>query len=187
VRELNRVAIEEGMGPLVSTPASGIEDISSATRLKLIFDTLTRSAYGYAAYAYQLQRVQQWPAARFIRHPGARQKRPLHEANENVVKLFDDVQWWISMNARSLGGFEVPWPPYGYNSWMDREPISRQYAISIGLIDDDYVPPSIDHPGFNDRISVDMAGVPWRLVKRLRKALKPRVTLSKHNLIFHPT
>ena len=192
LQEFSQLALTEGMGPLFPKAAlaggGGIEDIPSLkpSRLGLIFDTNIRSAYGFAAYAYQRQRLNDYPAARFFRHPGAKQKRPLHEANENVVHLFEDLDFWLYMNNREIGGFEVPWPPYGYNSWMDREPIPRLQALSMGLIHEDYTAPPIADIGFNDRISVPVSHVPMHILKPLRRALGKAVTHSRGHLIFHP-
>ena len=51
------------------------------------------------------------------------------------MRLKTDYQFWAQeMNAKSLGGFEVPWPPYGFNSYMEQEDVSRAEAERLGLL-----------------------------------------------------
>ena len=35
---------------------------------------------------------------------------------------------------RQPGGFEVPWPPFGFNSYMDQEPVSQEECERLGLL-----------------------------------------------------
>lgn len=114
-----------------------IKNIGALARLKLIFKTNVRQSIGAAQWEASMKpaNLKAWPAFRFIRFPGAKTKRLVHVVNEDAVRLKTDFTFWADeMNAASLGGFEVPWPPFGFNSYMDQEPVSREECERLGLL-----------------------------------------------------
>ena len=114
-----------------------IKNIGALARLKLIFKTNVRHSIGAAQWEASMKpaNLKAWPAFRFIRFPGAKTKRLVHVVNEDAVRLKTDFTFWADeMNAASLGGFEVPWPPFGFNSYMDQEPVSREECERLGLL-----------------------------------------------------
>ena len=114
-----------------------IKNIGALARLKLIFKTNVRQSIGAAQWEASMNpaNLKAWPAFRFIRFPGAKTKRLVHVVNEDAVRLKTDFTFWADeMNAASLGGFEVPWPPFGFNSYMDQEPVSREECERLGLL-----------------------------------------------------
>lgn len=114
-----------------------VKNIGALARLKLIFKTNVRQSIGAAQWEASMKptNLKAWPAFRFIRFPGAKTKRLVHIINEDAVRLKTDFTFWADeMNAASLGGFEVPWPPFGFNSYMDQEPVSRAECEKIGLL-----------------------------------------------------
>ena len=130
--------VEEGM---VSPDDFGddrdIENLSGYNRLALIFDTNQRQAHGYAYWSQGLvpELLDSHPAWRFIRHPGAEEPRPRHVAGEGDIRLKTDFAYWADFqNAADIGGFGVPWPPFGFNSYMDIEDVDRLEAEAAGLV-----------------------------------------------------
>ena len=114
-----------------------IKNIGALARLKLIFKTNVRQSIGAAQWEASMKpaNLKAWPAFRFIRFPGAKTKRLVHVVNEDAVRLKTDFTFWSDeRNAASLGGFEVPWPPFGFNSYMDQEPVSREECERLGLL-----------------------------------------------------
>lgn len=114
-----------------------VTNLASLRRLELIFDTVVASARGRSSHQLQMTDTMKklFPAFRFVRRPGSKVKRPIHEKNEGEVRLKDDHDFWaMQMNARDIGGFEVPYPPFGFNSNMDIEPVTRKEAVNLGLI-----------------------------------------------------
>jgi hypothetical protein len=51
-----------------------------------------------------------------------------------VIKRWDDLDFWLSMNMADDGGFDVPWGPWGFNSYMRQEPVNRRTAERLGLV-----------------------------------------------------
>jgi len=113
-----------------------VTDIRSLARLNLIFDTNVRSAYGFGQWKQGMQPavLRAFPAARLIRERGVAVPRPRHQANLGEVRLKTDLPWWADyQNARDIGGFGVPWGPYGFNSGVNQEDVSRAEAKVLGL------------------------------------------------------
>jgi hypothetical protein len=138
VRRMREFMVEEGMvDPSDFGDERDITNIASERRLQLIFDTQTRQAHGYAYRSQGLDPVllDAWPAARFVRTPGATDPRPRHVAGEGDVRLKLDTAYWADFqNAPEIGGFGVPWAPYGFNSYMSQEDVRREEAEALGLL-----------------------------------------------------
>lgn len=113
-----------------------VTDIRSSRRLELIFDTNVRQAYGYGQWRQGMSPIirRQFPAMRFVRRAGVEEKRPRHAASEGDIRLKTDYDWWsYYQNAADIGGFMVPWAPFGFGSQMDQEDVSREEAKAAGL------------------------------------------------------
>lgn len=174
----------EGMTP--DARDNHITNIGARSRLSLIFDTMTRCCYGQARWESGMtpEMLHAYPAWRFVRHPGARMPRPLHVLNEGAVRLKTDFQFWaVEMNSPAIGGFLLPWPLYGFNSWMDIESVSRAECIRGGLIDPNWTPGQVDISQFgatlperlmNRSASVQKVKDP-ALAARLRESIKERL------------
>lgn len=114
------------------------EHIDSIARLKLILRTQSRLASGELEFRQQFEPfwVEMYPGMRFVRQAGALEsyKRKVHIEYENSVHLKTDFAFWIAMNAAAIGGYELPHPPFGHNSWCWWEPVSRAECEALGLI-----------------------------------------------------
>jgi hypothetical protein len=114
-----------------------VRDLGSTTRLNLIFDTVTRQAHGYAEWRQSMEEplLSAYPARRFVRLPGALTERARHDEAEEKVRLKTDFHWWaFFQNAADIGGFEVPWEPFGFNSYMTTENVKRREAEKLKLV-----------------------------------------------------
>lgn len=115
-----------------------VRHVDSVARLKLILRTQSRMANGVREFeqAFEDFWLEQFPGWRFVRQPGAKEeyKREDHVAHENEVRLKTDTDFWLARNDPSFGGFNNPYPPFGYNSWCWVEPVSRQECERLGLL-----------------------------------------------------
>jgi len=136
VRSMRDFMVKEGMANEDEfRDAEGVTDIRSESRLKLIYDTNLRQAYGYGGWK-QGQKpaiLRRYPAQRFRRSFKVNEPRPLHEENDGEVRLKSDESFWLEMNSSEIGGFEVPFGPWGFNSGMGVEDVSREDAAALGL------------------------------------------------------
>ena len=133
----SELLVSEGLASPADFKSDSIRNIAGNARLKLIFNTNTAQAQEFAIYQSRISdpaRLNRFPAAEFVRTPGAIVPRPLHVANEGAVRRFDDVDFWLAMNAPAIGGFAVPWGPWGFNSFMTTFPVSRKRAERLGLV-----------------------------------------------------
>jgi len=138
VERMRRFMIEEGMAKpedFKDVDQKDITDIRSLARLDLIFDTTVRQSYGFGQWKQGMEPavLRAFPAARLIRDRGVKEPRPRHQANLGEVLLKTDPRWAEYHNAREIGGFGVPWGPYGFNSGVTQEDVSRKEAKALGL------------------------------------------------------
>lgn len=144
IYKMQKLAKETGLGNILPPGTdmsrdliTRMKDVASESRLKLIFDTQTQQAqaYGYYKQGQDPAILDAYPAQRFIRAEQRKVPRPLHERNRNEVRRKDDMEFWLRMNNQSIGGFGVPFGPWGFNSGMDVEDVRRDEAIRLGLIE----------------------------------------------------
>ena len=144
IYKMQKLAKETGLGNILPPGTdmsrdliTRMKDVASESRLKLIFDTQTQQAqaYGYYKQGQDPAILDAYPAQRFIRAEQRKVPRPLHQQNRNEVRRKDDMEFWLRMNNQSLGGFGVPFGPWGFNSGMDVEDLRRDEAIRLGLIE----------------------------------------------------
>ena len=144
IYKMQKLAKETGLGNILPPGTdmsrdliTRMKDVASESRLKLIFDTQTQQAqaYGYYKQGQDPAILDAYPAQRFIRAEQRKVPRPLHQKNRNEVRRKDDMEFWLRMNNQSLGGFGVPFGPWGFNSGMDVEDVRRDEAIRLGLIE----------------------------------------------------
>jgi hypothetical protein len=138
VKRMRDFMITEGMaapGEFVNVNQKDITDIRSVARLRLIFDTNVRQAYGYGQWKQGMKPavLKAFPAARLIRERGVKEPRPRHQNNLGEVRLKTDPRWAEFHNATEIGGFGVPWGPYGFQSGVTQEDVSRRDARKLGL------------------------------------------------------
>lgn len=124
--------------PKDETDLQSLETLFDSNRLRLIFRTQTELAQGYAIACEQLTQrsLNRAPAWRFVRQPGAKEKykRQDHVDHENDVQLKTNVDYWLDRNRPEIGGFNNPYGPWGFNSWMRTEEVEREECEKLGLI-----------------------------------------------------
>lgn len=143
-----------------------VRDIRSMARLRLIFDTNIRQAYGYGQWKQGMTpaALKAFPAARLIRDRGVAEPRPRHQAHLGEVRLKTDPRWAKFHNARDIGGFGVPWGPYGFNSGVTQEDVSKADALKLGLTLPDQTPEE-------KKIDDDL----WASVRNIAPAIKAKL------------
>lgn len=129
--------VSEGLASPADYKNESIRNVASLARLKLVFQTNTAQAQEFAIYQQRVAdpaRLNRFPALEFVRTPGAKVPRTLHVANEGAVRRVDDIGFWLAQNAPDIGGFSVPWGPWGFNSFMATFPVARARAEKLGLV-----------------------------------------------------
>jgi hypothetical protein len=149
-----------------------LTDIGGSARLRLIFDTQVRMAHDFGNYqqGQDPEMLHQFPAWRFIRNNSVEEPRPVHDANEGEVRLKSDTDFWLAMNHPDIGGFGVPFGPWGFNSGMDVEEVDRDEAIALGLLAEDEGVAS-QEAEFNGGMTASADGLDEDVAAGLRDAL----------------
>jgi hypothetical protein len=179
VRAMRVFMVKEGMATeeeMFLDDQEDIENIRSEARLRLIFDTNVRQAYGFGNWKQGTSPavLRRFPAARFVRRRGVGMPRPRHAAHEGEIRLKTDEAWWAAyQNDPKIGGFGVSWEPYGFNSGMGQEDVTREEAERLGLLAGEPQPPA-KPPGLNDGLSASTAkmdpALKAKLLSQLRQA-----------------
>ncbi len=186
IEELQKFALREGMGSLDPEIKGTMRDIASETRLGLIFDTNLKSAqdYGYWKEGQDPDVLDAFPSQRFIRVAAVRKPRPLHQANRNEVRRKDDLRFWLAMNDPAIGGFGVPWGPWGFNSGMDVEDVGRAESDALGLTTPEETIQPIEKD-FNDHLEASTQGLSQPLINLLKIAFGDRAKFEGDEVIWN--
>lgn len=137
VQQARELLVKEGLAQPEDFQDSRLSNIASSERLTLVFNSTVLQSAELATWQSRVEDqayINRFPAAQFLRSPGADDPRPRHVAAEGEVRRWDDFEFWLYQNAADIGGFEVPWGPWGLNSYMYQQPVSRKEAERLGLV-----------------------------------------------------
>ena len=159
VSDFMRSARDQG----IATGKGGLTDPGSAPRAKVIVDTNAGLARGYAGFVAGSTKGARmaYPAQELVRLEERRQPRDWASRFKaaggelrggRMVALKDDSVW-----AR-LSRFGTPYPPFDYDSGMGLDDVSFEECVSLGLLQEDWVP---EDPGpvekFNATLEADLS------------------------------
>lgn len=160
-RDLRKLLESEGYASAAGDEG-GIKDLRSQSRLDVLIETNARQARGY---------VQQLEG----NTPGALSAFPAQELirTRRSQAPRDWTSRWRDAGGRLYGGrmaalkgdpvwidisrFGVPWPPFDFGSGMGVQDLSREEALSLGVIRADDPPPAAAVvPGFNSALEAEV-------------------------------
>jgi len=173
IRDLRRVAIEEGIETTGPAGAGTVRDIRSLKRLGLIYDMQTQSAAGFSRWKmdHDADVLDEFPAYR-LGPSTAAAPRSEAEWRDRWMVAGGSVQWRgatrVAMAALktspvwlALSRFGTPWPPFDFGSTRELLDLDRGEAQSLGLLDaGGSVPQWRDGSGsmaFNRRLEASVA------------------------------
>lgn len=177
VRRMREFMIKEGIvtneEEFFDLDNNDISDTRSERRLLLVYDTNIRQAYGYGQWR-QGQKpsiLYRYPAQKFIRVRNVETERPRHSAHEGDVRLKNDKKYWADyQNDPEIGGFGVPWPPFGFGSGMGVRDVSRETAEKLGL-DLNAIKPDLTK-GLNKNLKASVKNMSPEVKQKLLKELR---------------
>lgn len=208
ISDLRRIATEEGLGP---TGPRSIEDITDHPRLGLIYDMQTRQAHEYAQWkiGQDPDILDAYPAQRLIRVesrevPRGYKKRaaglipdPDHgwaarwnQAGSSVAwKGASETEWVARKDSpiwTALSAFGTPYPPFDFSSGMGVEDVSREEAISLGLVDpgEEITPKS--EQDFNATLEASVAGIGKEQGAYLKDSFGDQIKMVKGGVAWVP-
>jgi hypothetical protein len=137
IEQAREFAVKQGLASPEDFKDKRISNIVGSERLKLVFNTNIQQAQRLAIWQSNVSdedRINSYPAAQFLRSPGATTPRPRHVAAEGEIRRWDDFAFWTYQNSSEIGGFDVPWGPFGFNSYMYQQLVNRKTAERLGLV-----------------------------------------------------
>ena len=131
----------------------GMDELAKDGRLNLILDTQTGMAEGYGGWieGQHPDVLDMWPAQELYRAEERKEPRdwparwreaggdfypggdPDYSEGRMIAAKDDPI--WVEISA-----FGLPYAPFDYNSGMDLRDITREEAIELGVISEDYAP-----------------------------------------------
>lgn len=158
---LENVRLEQAKEGITEEFSDSYDRLYSQSRLHLIYRTQREMADGYRLFceAFEPLDLNMYPAWQFIRQPGAKEehKRADHVEHEGDIRLKTDIKYWLDRNRAEIGGFQNPYGPWGFNSWMRTKRVSREKAEALGLI----------KPG--EKLQVPSEYAEWNIATALRQ------------------
>ena len=165
-----------------------VSDPGSEARANVIIDTNAGLAAGYvqAEIANTYGARLAFPAQELVRIEKREQPRNWlvrwvknggRVYSGRMIALKGDPIWL------KLSRFGVPYPPFDFNSGMGVEDVSRDDAISLGVIKDDYKPPKASPlKEFNDGLEASMKvdGPRSARVKELQNIFGDQIQYNPH-------
>lgn len=188
VRDMRRVAEEEGLQTTDEAGRGTVRDIRSVERLKLIYDMQDMQASGYARWNMDNDPdiMDEFPAYR-LSDSTAREPRPVGFWNARWATAYSQTGGRGAMRGQfvalktspiwmALSTFGSPWPPFDWGSTRVLVDVDRNEAQALGLLLRNAPVPRFeggsDRAGFNDTLeaSLDQMGPEWTglLAQRLK-------------------
>ena len=172
-RFISEVA-EEARKLGVSTGTGDIKDVGGAARLGLIWDTQMGFAEGYARQKMAMDPdiMDAVPAQELVRIRQAREPRDWPSRWQaaggkfyggRMIALKTDPIW------RKISRFDLPQPPFDFNSGMGLANVRRKDAEALGLLEKNAPVPTAPVEDFNEGLEASIAGVSEDGVRRLQE------------------
>lgn len=182
VADLKQQLADEGLG----TGEGGLTDISSARRLRLIYDTQVDRAHAYAHHVagQDPDILDAWPAQELVRLEQRSSPRDWKArwtaaggrlVNGRMVALKSDPIW------AKLSRFGTPFPPFDFGSGMGVEDVSLEEAQAFGLIKRGETPQPAPNTGMGEIREADLGE---DKIDQLRLIFGPQVQVQDGNLRF---
>ena len=183
VADLRGVALRLGLG----TPdkPNDLKNLAGARRLGIIWDMNVNSANGRARRSAGLSQGALFaaPAQELVRGRNARVPR---DWTARWQEAGAQVDWEGALRTRfvalktspiwlELSRFGTPWAPFDFGSGMILRNISRDKAVSLGLLQEDEILEPDPDPAYNDGLAATMQGVPDDVAEAVQNLMPDRV------------
>jgi hypothetical protein len=183
IADLRGVALRLGLG----TPdkPNDLKNLAGARRLGIIWDMNVNSANGRARRASGLSKGALFaaPAQELVRGRSAMKARDWKARWEAAGA---EVGWEGALRTRfvalktspiwvELSRFGTPWAPFDFGSGMILRNISRDQAVSLGLLQEDEILEPDPDPAYNDGLAATMQGVPEDVAAAVQALMPDRV------------
>jgi hypothetical protein len=192
IRDMRRIAEEEGIETTGPAGRGTIRDIRSVKRLGLIYDIQTESATGYARWKVDNDPdvLDEFPAYR-LGPSSAEQPRPESYWRSRWAQAGASTGWqgaarttMVALKTSpiwsALSTFGTPWPPFDYGSSRMLEDVDREEAAALGLVPRTGPVPDFGAKGstpeaFNAKLEASTRGWPADQIATIKSAFGDQV------------
>ena len=191
IRQIGR---EEGLTPQDPSKVGGLQDITSIPRLGLIYDMQNGLAQGHARWKLDQTEgaLLLYPAQEFVRvesRDAPRQNWPERFAkaaadagDTDALGVFQRTGRMVALKTSGLWSklsrFDVPWPPFDFQSGMGIEDVERDDAVDLGLMSADQTLKPAEED-FNSELQASVRGMDGQLVQFLKESFGDQVKVEK--------
>ena len=163
-----------------------IRDLSSFRRQDLIIQTNVEMARGYAHYAEAQEDLHIYPCQELIRERKSRfprnwENRWLAAGGKlyggRMVAEINSPIW------RRISRFNLPYPPFDFNSGMGLMPVGIEEALKLGVIPNNYVPAPVEIPSINEALEANLP-IADALKKTISQKMKGFAKWNGDKLLF---
>lgn len=187
VAELRKLAQEEGLDPRndpdTATQYGGLQDPTSARRLRLIYDTQIEQAQEYARWKAEQDTdvLDAYPAQEFTRVESRKVPRTdwLQRWDDAGGELFEgrmiarkNSPVWVKLSR-----FGTPYPPFDFGSGMGLVDISREEAERLGVVQLGEAPVPMEQ-SFNEQLEASVQDLAPEYQQHLKDAFGRQVVIA---------
>lgn len=184
--EISKTLQQAGYKPAFGTKGS-IRDLTTTRRLNLILQTNLEMARGYAHHAEAQEDLDLYPCQELIRTRSSRVPRDWKTRWQAAGGKLYNGRMIAEINSpiwKNISRFDLPYPPFDFNSGMGVMPIRRDEAIKLGVISKDSVQESKELPSMNENLEAQIENVAPEIEAEISKQLQGVAKWDGNKLVF---
>ncbi len=183
---ISKMLQKTGYKPADSVKGS-IRDLTTTRRLNLILQTNLEMARGYAHHAEAQEDLDLYPCQELIRIRNSRVPRDWKLRwqasggklyNGRMIAEINSPIW------KNISRFDLPYPPFDFNSGMGVMPVRRDEAIKLGVISADNVQERKELPSMNENLEAKIENVTSELKAKISEQLQGLAQWQGDKLVF---
>lgn len=183
---ISKMLQKTGYKPADGTKGS-IRDLTTTRRLNLILQTNLEMARGYAHHAEAQEDLDLYPCQELIRIRNSRVPRDWETRwhasggklyNGRMIAEINSPIW------KNISRFDLPYPPFDFNSGMGVMPVRRDEAIKLGVISADNVQERKELPSMNENLEAKIENVTSELKAKISEQLQGLAHWQGDKLVF---
>ena len=183
---ISKMLQKTGYKPADGTKGS-IRDLTTTRRLNLILQTNLEMARGYAHHAEAQEDLDLYPCQELIRTRKSRVPRDWKTRWQTAGGKLYNGRMIAEINSpiwKNISRFDLPYPPFDFNSGMGVMPIRRDEAIKLGVISTDSIQERKELPSMNENLEAKIENVTPELKAKISEQLQGLAQWKGDTLIF---
>ena len=183
---ISKMLQKTGYKPADSVKGS-IRDLTTTRRLNLILQTNLEMARGYAHHAEAQEDLDLYPCQELIRTRNSRVPRDWKTRWQTAGGKLYNGRMIAEINSpiwKNISRFDLPYPPFDFNSGMGVMPVRRDEAIKLGVISTDSIQERKELPSMNENLEAKIENVTSELKAKISEQLQGLAEWQGNKLVF---